>query len=183
MFSIAVLAVACWLSSAAALAEENTPPDWQAVWSTLSNADPNKVQAAYAALAEATCFFSLVCSANILPMTPAGDLGPLTVAAFPPSFTAEYPLVIKAEIELKDVSKTHQWYFLGKESQGSDWRITEAWSVTTEGEKIKPLPVPSSQEQNRANSALPGLMKECGATKWAAWMKSFLSSLLKNQRK
>lgn len=174
---LASFGIACWLSMAAVSAEEMPAPDQQTIWTFFSNSDPLEAAVSYGAVSEAAVFIYSLCGADALPMTPSNDCGSLTVNLSPPSFHVRYPLTVKAEVVLKDADKSRQWYFLTKEAQDGDWQVTAGWSVTTGGEKFKPLELPSEEEQGQANIDLPDAMKACGADKKKSWIKEYLSIL------
>jgi hypothetical protein len=56
-----------------------------------------------------------------------------------------------AEVTLRDAAAGKQRYFMEKSATNTLWRMTEGWSVSTNGQQGTALPLPPETTQKAAN--------------------------------
>ena len=122
-----------------------------------------EVRATYEAIQEATCFFAFMAKSGDLSQTPTNIVKEFFVSPYPATFSARYPLKMFAEVTLKDQVAGRQQYFMEKPVTNSAWVMTEAWTVSTNGQRTTQLVLPAKEVQQKANQMLPLLLAGCAS--------------------
>jgi len=135
-----------------------TEKDWKQFAETASTQNETEVEATIEFTREATCFFAFLVQSGALPATSTNIVKEFYVAPYPPTFAAKYPLKMLAVVTLRDASAGKRQYFMEKPTAESDWRLTEGWTIATNGEKLTQISLPSEAAQKQANQILPTLL-------------------------
>ena len=159
---LAFLVVVANLFSITALGEDKsagmTEKDWKQFAEVISTQNETEVNATYEFLQEAACFFGFLAKSGALPVTPTNIVKEFVVTSYPPTFAAKYPLKMMADVTLRNSAAEKQQYFMEKTSADADWRMTEGWTISTNGHRLTQISLPSATALKQANQLLPTLL-------------------------
>ena len=158
--AIAALVLVSFTASAGDKSTDMTESDWKQFAQVISTQDEAQVTATIGLTQEATCFFAFLATSSALTATPTNIVKEFFVAPYPATFVAKYPLKMVAEVQLRDAAAGKQRYFMEKPTSNTLWRLTEGWSISTNGQKGTALPLPSETTQKEANTLASEAAKE-----------------------